>query len=161
MEKLPVLTLRNLLINGRRCIGIQHNPSQAITSLVATLNSPRWSDEYHMNYIENTPENLQSVFDQFKGVAWINCRYFFKNRPIHSGAEEIDLTSLAVRDREGPSCPAEYIEKLEIMRYSLNTARSYVGLFEEFMAFYPDKILLEINEPDIRRYMQHIICSTL
>jgi integrase/recombinase XerD len=110
-----------------------------------------------MNYIENTPENLQSVFDQFKGVAWINCRYFFKNRPIHSGAEEIDLTSLAVRDREGPSCPAEYIEKLEIMRYSLNTARSYVGLFEEFMAFYPDKILLEINEPDIRRYMKHIV----
>jgi integrase/recombinase XerD len=112
-----------------------------------------------MIYVKNTIENFNAIFELFRGVAWINCRYFTKNKPLRSGSEAVDLTSLKTQaaDRTLPLCPQEYIALLETKRYSLSTAKTYTFLFSEFMAFYKDRDLLEINEPDIKRYLHEIV----
>jgi len=160
MYKLPIITLRHLLIDGEKCIGLQFFPSKLIQALVKTLESPKWSDTYNMVFIPNTPENLTTIFSTFKGAAWINCRYFNKNKPLHKNSIAVDLSSLK---RKGESedgnvgCPTEYIELLETRRYSFNTARNYISLFSEFVHHFNGKSLVEINELDIKQYIHRIV----
>jgi site-specific recombinase XerD len=114
-----------------------------------------------MTYVRNTPANLNAVFSIFKGVAWVNCRYFFKNKPIRTDGIEEDFSSVKVL-REKPErvdsyCPAEYVQLLETRRYSVNTARAYIHLFGEFVFHHKEKALSEITEVDIRNYVHRIV----
>ncbi len=160
MNHLPIIALRHLMIDGKKCIGVQFYPNKVIQTLVKTLDTPKWSEEYSMVYILNTPENFNTLFEIFKGIAWINCRYFFKNKPVHTNAQAVDLSvfknqSLKQNDKE--CCPKEYIELLETKRYSFNTARTYTALFSRFRNYFKEKSLIEINELDIKKYVNGIV----
>jgi integrase/recombinase XerD len=158
MNHLPVLTLRHLMINGAKCIGIQFYPSKIINALIKTLDSPKWSREHDMVYISNTPPNVYAIFSTFKGTAWINCRYFYRNRPVSLQAAPVDLSSLKDRPEGNKiACPPEYLALLETKRYSLNTARMYTCLFSEFMNFFKGKPLNDINENEIKKYIHGIV----
>ncbi len=157
MEKLPVVTLRQLLIGATRCIGIQFLPNETIQAIARSFADVAWSDEYKMFYIENTPSNLNRLFQVYKRVAWVNCRYFFKNSPVYKGAEEVDLSVYKTEAQKDRVVPLEYIEQLELKRYSFSTCRSYIHLFGEFIRYYGDKDLLEISERDIRSYLHQIV----
>ena len=161
MNQLPVITLRHILVEKRKCIGLQFFPHPTIHLLVKSLESVNWSVEFAMVYIPNTHTHFYSLFRIFKGIAWINCRYFMRNKPVHEGAEEIDLSfmmaQMAKSEEALPvqhSFPIEYIKHLELKRYSINTARNYVSLFSKFVAHFKSKDLLEINELDIKEYMR-------
>jgi integrase/recombinase XerD len=160
MNQLPVITLRHLMIDGNKCIGMQFYASKIIHALIKTLDSPKWSAQYSMVYIANTPYNVHSIFKTFKGAAWINCRYFYRNKPVFANAQPVDLSSLknkaAIVNNEA-ACPQEYIDLLETKRYSINTAKTYTGLFSEFMRHFKGKPLNAINEIDIRQYMLSIV----
>ena len=56
-------------------------------------------------------------------------------------------------------CPKEYLQKLELKKYSLNTAKIYIHYFEDFINYYSTLDLLAINEDNIRNYMTHQINS--
>ena len=157
-ERLPIITLRHLIVDGERMIGLQFYPNKVIQALVKTLDRPRWCQTDQMVYIRNTEQNLTCLFRTFSGVAYVNCKYFLRNKPVRKGAEEVDLKEL--RNRCGSdACPVEYLDLLEIKRYSLHTARAYVGLFAAFRKHFGDRPLIEIGEPEIRRYMHLIVKS--
>lgn len=159
MNQLPVITLRHLLIDGQKCIGLQFYPSKLIQALIKTLESPKWSAENSMVYIQNTPENFNVVFKAFKGTAWINCRYFLRNRPVSKNAQKVDLSSLKpTQGVETPNyCPTEYIDLLETKRYAFNTARTYISMFSEFARHFSPKPVIEINELDIKKYIHGVV----
>jgi site-specific recombinase XerD len=159
MNQLPVITLRHLLVDGEKCIGLQFYPSKLIQALVKTLESPKWSEDYGMVYIQNTSQNFNLLFKTFKGAAWINCRYFLRNRPVSKNALEVDLSSLKPSQNvDTPNyCPPQYVELLETKRYAFNTARSYISMFSEFARHYAPKPLIEINELDIKKYIHGIV----
>ena len=160
MTTLPIITLRHLMIEGNKFIGLQFYPNKIIQAFADTLADLKWSEEYRMYYLPNTKDNFNIIFSHFKGVAWINCRYFLKNKPIHTNALPVDLSALRkppVIQTNRIKCPEEYIALLETKRYSLNTARTYVSLFTEFLNFFPNKPLVEINELDIKKYTHHIV----
>lgn len=160
MNHLPVITLRHLLIDGQKCIGLQFFPSKLIQALVKTLETPKWSEIYNMVYIENSPANLTAIFNTFKGAAWINCRYFNKNRPLRNNSVAVDLSSFKSETEPGNRnhhCPREYIELLETRRYSFNTARTYIFHFSEFVEHFRVTPLNEINELDIKKYIHRIV----
>jgi len=108
----------------------------------------------------NTPDNIDAIFRTFKGSAWINCRYFYRNKPLSANSQPVDLTSFknkAAAAREEEACPREYIDLLETRRYSVNTAKTYIGFFRDFIRYFKGKPLGEINENDIRQYMLTIV----
>lgn len=155
---LPVVTLRHLVVDGRKAIGLQFYPHKVIHALVKTLTNPRWSKADQMVFIENTEQNLNSVFTTFKGVAYVNGKYFFRNKPVRKGAETTDLSTL--RAKCGPdSCPVEYLDLLETKRYSMMTARSYVYQFACFRRFFADRQLIDLGDREIRQYMQVVAAS--
>ncbi|MEQ8879362.1 MAG: recombinase, partial [Cyclobacteriaceae bacterium] len=70
------ITLKHLYINDQKMIGIQFYPDKLIQTIIKQLPEPKWSEKYGMVYIRNTPENAKAIFEKFKGLCWINCKYF-------------------------------------------------------------------------------------
>lgn len=148
------------MIGGRPHIGLQFHPDKLVQALTDTLPGVAWSDEDRMHHLPNTQENLNLVYRTYRGVAWVEGKYFFRNRPLRSGAEPVDLSCLMKYAQGTPDrkpCPEEYIALLETKRYSLSTARTYIYLFTEFINFFPHKELREIDELDIRSYSRHLV----
>ncbi len=157
MEK--SITLKNLFIKQQKCIGLLFNADKVIDALVKELPNPMWSNEFKMPYILNTQANQQLIFDKFRGVAWINCNYFFHDRVLNHNNEEVDLKWFDKRQKKEnfKSCPEEYLQKLKLKKYANNTVRSYVSRFEDFINYYKDIELIKLNENDVRKYLQKLI----
>ncbi len=153
------ITLKHLLINKRQCIGLQFNFDKVIQALTKELPSPKWSSEFNMPYILNTKSNLSEIFDKFRGVAWINCNYFFKDKILNHDNDKIDLSWFRRRiSKDGRrDFPEEYLSKLVLKKYANSTVKTYVLCFERFIDHYKNIELIDINENDIRNYLQLLI----
>lgn len=159
MKKKHII-LKHLLINNTKCIGLKFYPDKVIQALIKTLPNPQWTNTYNMVYILNTKENVSIVFDTFKGVAWVNCEHFLeKKRNINAENSPLDIESY--RKRECPKtyrrCPEDFLLKLELRKYALNTARVYISCFEAFINTYKELDLIEIDEENIQSYLQLLI----
>jgi site-specific recombinase XerD len=159
MEKMLSITLRHLFIENEKKIGLQFYPNKIIQALIKELPEPRWSKEHNMVYIKNTPENVNTIFNKFRGVAWVNCRYFFKNKPVNTGVESGDISWVYKRklSENFRTCPKEYLLKLELKKYSNSTIHSYVNCFEAFINYYKDLQIEELNEVHIRAYLSQLV----
>ena len=117
MEKLPTITLRHYFIEGDKCIGIVFHPNKVIQALIKQLPSVKWSKEHQVVYILNTKENLNAIYNQLRGVAWVNAKYFFKNKPVNlnqTGNGDISWFEKRIVDEGYKECPREYLQKLQL-----------------------------------------------
>ncbi|MCK5466974.1 MAG: site-specific integrase [Cyclobacteriaceae bacterium] len=164
MEKLQNITLRHYLINRERCIGILFYPNKVIQALIKELPRVKWSKEYQVIYMKNTPENLNRIYKTFRGVAWINSKYFFKNKPLNThgnGNGDISWAEKRTLAKDYKRCPKEYLQKLELKKYSNSTIKTYVAAFEKFMNHYNDYDINEMNENHIRDYLSTLVKKRL
>jgi integrase/recombinase XerD len=161
MNKLPIVTLRNVMIDGVKSIGLGFYRNPAVDLVVNALVGVTYSDEYRMAVVVNNTANLDAIIKGLKGVAWVDYKYFYKNKPIHTygGGEDFSVLRKKLEDPDSVwrFCPNEYLDLLETRRYSLNTARSYCKLFAEFGYYYRNTPLPTVNEQEIKAYMYRII----
>lgn len=161
MYKQKFITLKHLLIDGQKCIGIQYRTDRVIDAFIKQLLNVKWSDRYTMYFVPNNTAHLNQIFKVFKGIAWINVKYFYPNKPVHKGNEALSVQWY--RDRKIRAgyrvCPEAFLQKLELRRYAWNTAKAYVGCFEAFMNHYKDSELEELGEQDIVAYLQFLVNS--
>ncbi|WP_199185128.1 tyrosine-type recombinase/integrase [Aquimarina sp. I32.4] len=152
------ITLKHLLIHDQKMIGLQFYPDKVIQALIKELPNPRWSKEFAMVYIINTKENLNKVFEKFRGVALINGNSFFRDKVV-SNNDPIDINWYRNRAKTASYkyVPEEYLLKLELKRYALNTCKVYISQFEKFINQYPDKDIVTLSEQEIREYLQLLI----
>jgi integrase/recombinase XerD len=54
-------------------------------------------------------------------------------------------------------CPVAYREKLLLKRYSPSTIKTYIGCFHEFINYYPDIALADLDENHIKQYLLHLV----
>ncbi|PKD17030.1 hypothetical protein APR41_06230 [Salegentibacter salinarum] len=54
-------------------------------------------------------------------------------------------------------CPGSYLSKLKLKRYANSTIKTYVSCFETFINHYSDREIKDLNEEDIRLYLQKLI----
>ena len=153
------ITLKHLLIDSKKQIGIQFYPDKVIQAIIKQLPDPKWSKIYGMAYVLNTKENLTEIFEKFRGVAWVNCNYFLQDRPLQNNNKPLDIEWFRNRKLSNgyKCCPEEYFQKLEIKKYSMSTAKTYIGLFEVFLNHYKDIEPIELNENDVRDYLGHMV----
>tara|TARA_R110002020_G_scaffold96083_3_gene230405 strand:+ start:1827 stop:3191 length:1365 start_codon:yes stop_codon:yes gene_type:complete len=55
------------------------------------------------------------------------------------------------------TCPDTYLNKLQELRYSENTAKSYVPLFEEFINHYPKEDLDSLNDRHVMEFSRFLV----
>ena len=141
------ITLKHLLINDKRQIGLQFYPNERINRLLKTIPDLKWSEEFSMHYLANDKSNFNSIYDTFRGIAWINGTHFFKGKVLKKTNEAITLKEYRKRPAKAGHrlCPDDYLQKLESKRYSLNTAKTYISCFEKFINHFSDLKLLEIT----------------
>ena len=153
------ITLKHLLIREKQCIGLQFSSDKVIQALIKGLPNPKWSKTYNMAYIINNKSNLDLIFETFKGVAWINCNYFYTDRKLNSDNNTVDVTWFRQRinKKNFRPCPEEFLLKLELKKYSNSTVKNYVHSFELFINYYKDRELFSIDENDIRIYLQKLV----
>ena len=159
MKKQKCITLKHLLINQKKCIGLKFYPDKVIQALVKELSGVKWSNEYNMVFLPFSRKNQDAIFKKFRSVAWINCGHYYTNRSISKnrvGPNVERFRNRKLKENYRP-CPEEFLQKLEIKRYSMNTVCTYVNCFEVFINYYKDVDLLHINENDIRMYLRKLI----
>ncbi|SKB74217.1 Site-specific recombinase XerD [Salegentibacter salinarum] len=153
------ITLKNLIIDKKKCIGLKFFTDKVVQALVNDLPDVQWSEKFRMNYILNTPENLELIFKTFRGVAWINCSHFYSNASFGREEEPVNIQQLQNREEVSGKryCPGSYLRKLELKRYANSTIKTYVSCFETFINHYSDREIKDLNEEDIRLYLQKLI----
>lgn len=159
MERPKSITLKHLLINQRKCIGLQFSTNKVVQALVDTLPNVSWSQEFGMFHVPNNKSNLERIFKTFHGVAWVNGNFFFSDKIINTDNPELNLERYRKREpKDGYKlCPENYLLKLELKRYSDNTVRNYVACFESFINHYYNDDPITLNEIDVRNYLQKLI----
>lgn len=152
------ITLKHLLIQKQKMIGLQFYPDKVIQALIKELPNPRWSPVFGMVYIKNTKENLDLIFEKFRGVAWINGNLFFKEKIIRDN-QPVDMNWYRNRAHTTSYkyAPEAFLLKLELKKYALNTCKTYILQFEKFINHYPNKDIITLSEQEIRAYLQQLI----
>lgn len=153
------ITLKHLLIDNKKCIGLQYHADRITQALVNQLPGLQWSDQFNMHYIPNNESNLTLIFKKLKGFVWINGNYFFRDKPLKDSVETLGVEWYRKRKyKEGfRQCPEDYLKKLELKKYSISTVKNYVKCFEAFINHYKDEDLIALNENDIRNYLQKLV----
>jgi len=152
------ITIRHLLIDGEKHIGLQFKSDKVVQALVEKLPGVSWNEEYGMYHIQNNKTNIGILFNTFRGEVWINGNYFFEN---HTGLNpEKPDNILWYRNRDLKKgfkrCPDEYLDKLELRKYAANTVKTYVHHFETFINHYHTISPNAITENEIRLYLQKL-----
>jgi site-specific recombinase XerD len=160
METQKRISLRHLLIGKKRQIALQFYPDKVVNALVKQLPNVKWSEENQMAYISNTKPHLNLIYNTFKGVAWVDGKHFYTNKPLLDPVSEknqFKMNNVSKRNISGTyrSCPNEYLQKLELKKYSINTTKVYVSFFEAFINYYKNVDLIAIDESQIRAYLSH------
>ena len=149
------ITLKHLLIDQQEYIGLQYHADRFLQTIVDSIPYVRWSNKFNMHYCPNTPEHLDVIYKKFKGIAWVNGNYFFRDKSIatNSVSKVFKRPNVVI----SPSVPDKYLEKLELKAYSANTARTYISCFQSFLKFYSDRPLNDLDEEDVRHYLKFLI----
>jgi len=151
------ISLRHLLIDHVKMIGLVFPPNKLLQKLMKTLPSIKWSKKYNIVYVINSSENLTQIFDTFIGIAWVDTRLFFTDKP-QTGNQELNIDYYRKRklDKNYRACPESYLLKLELKRYAYNTAKTYISLFEKFINRFYNTPLNELTENEIRQYLKEL-----
>jgi len=151
------ISLKHLLINKIKMIGLVFPPNKLLQKLMKTLPSIKWSKEHNMVYIINNEENITQIFDTFRGIAWVDTRLFFTDKVQKRNKElNIDYYRNRKLSEDYRACPESYLLKLELKRYAYNTAKTYISLFEKFINRFYDIPLNDLTENEIRQYLKEL-----
>jgi integrase/recombinase XerD len=153
------ITLKHLLIEGQKAVGLKSNQDKVVVALIETLPNIKHSAEFGMPYLMNNTPNISLIFKTFKGVAWVNGNSFYPRRVLNQNNEDINVEWFRKRkvSETYKTCPEEFLLKLEIKRYSNNTVRTYIQHFEKFINAHNETDLMRIDENDIRLYLQGLV----
>lgn len=158
-KRMHTVSIRHLIVDGRKCIGILHRNDPSLEIITKALPGYGWCTKNALAYVPNTRDHLNHIFKRFKGTAWVNTGHFFKNTKLHRPAEPYRPKKGAakVKPKGYRRCPAAFMDKLELKRYAANTARSYISAFERFINHYAHLKIDHLNEQDIREYLKVLI----
>ena len=106
------ITLRHLSIDNKRYIGLEFYANKALDIIIKELIEVAWSDLFNMYYVPNTQDHLNAIYRLFRGVAWVDSKYFFQSSRSKQLRETFDIKWFRKRKRDPKFkfCP-EYIYK--------------------------------------------------
>jgi integrase/recombinase XerD len=116
----------------------------------------KFNKQFNMAYITNTKENLDLIFNVFRGVAWVDGKYFFLNKTLNNNNLAISKKTIQNIPTE---IPAKYLDKLILKKYADNTVKVYCSMFKQYIRYYIDKPIDELTELEIRAYLKHLVLA--
>ncbi|MDG1476797.1 MAG: tyrosine-type recombinase/integrase, partial [Vicingaceae bacterium] len=154
-----VITLKHLLIKEEKQIGLKFNPDKMVQTVIKGLPEVKWSNKFGMAYLKNNSKNIELIFNDFKGIAWVNGSHFFHKKSNAKGIAPLNVDSYRKRvvSDNYRKCPEDFLLKLELRHYAINTAKTYIQLFEVFINHHKNIDLTNIDENMIQTYLQSLV----
>ena len=138
---------------------MRYQQDRIVHALVGGLHGLGWCREHQLAYLPKSKESLAQIFSTFRGVAWIDYSRYLPNKPIKRNNPQIDISHYRNRNLAPGyrACPPEYLDKLELRRYSINTVQTYVKFFEMFINHFNDRHPNLLGEIDVRTFLKKLI----
>ena len=143
--------LAPLAYKGERRIALRFPYDKDMIAIAKELGA-RWSSTHSCWHVPDGRESIAAVFAAYKGIAWVDYSGLKSTRPENGTGKPPKKPPI-----ELPTVPEAYVLKLERMRYSPNTIRTYTSMLAGFMAFHTGKELDRLTEDDIHAYMDHLV----
>ncbi|WKK82954.2 site-specific tyrosine recombinase/integron integrase [Marivirga arenosa] len=158
-----MVSLRHLQVEGKRMIGLKFYPDKVLQALVKQLPDVKWHQASSLAYIPNKKEYLNLIYQTFKGVAYVDGKYFYKKAALKNPVSKENQFSFPLNpDNEigvDTAIPREYLQKLALKKYAKSTANTYINLFKSFMNYHQGKPLNDLAEEEIRDYLCFLVQS--
>jgi len=151
------ITLSHILIDGQRYIGLKFKSDRRIDLLIKSLPDIHWCEAHCLHAMPNTKNNLDTIFNCFKGIAWIDCRMFYGKTRAQNLNEDFQNDTEKQQQEIPSNCPEAYLQKLRLKKYSKNTIRVYTQCFSKFLDYNCNREILELDERDVRSYLLHLM----
>lgn len=152
--------LEHLVHATEHCIAIAF-PYNTELIAAAKKAEAKWSKTQKRWYTPNTPEHLRTIFQVFKGLAWVDTTALF-NKPA-SGSTATGKApaqqakpAQAAPNAEQQEALAAMQRKLEIARYSPRTIDAYLNATKHLFLHFPTKPPGDIRTEDIEAYQHHL-----
>lgn len=123
--------------------------------LIQTLKSmdgSQWSLTLKSWYFKQHSFKLNTFFNKFKGIAYVDYSQLQQKSPPSTPKKTILKTHKPPNE-----LPPAYLEQLMLKRYSSNTIKIYVSEFKKFRSFYATKNIDTVTQDDIKRYLLFLI----
>lgn len=120
---------------------IRFNYDSTLIEQVRKLPNRRWNASLKCWIVPQTPGMNISIVRQFQGIAKIKFNKEIKPAQV---------------DKESVKIPQEYIDQLNLKRYSENTKRTYISMFKDFLIYY-NSPLTELKEAHIKEYLIFLV----
>lgn len=150
--------LEHLEHASQHCIALAF-PYDTVLIAAAKKAGARWSSTHKRWYTPNTPEHLRTIFQAFKGLAWVDTTALF-NKPRattkgNASAQQAKPAQAAL-NAEQQEALAAMQRKLEIARYSPRTIDAYLNATKHFFLYFPVKHPGDIRTEDIEAYQHYM-----
>lgn len=152
--------LEHLVHATEHCIAIAF-PYNTELIAAAKKAGARWSSTHKRWYTPNTPQHLRTIFQAFKGLAWVDTTALF-NKPTPRATTKGKASAQPAKPAQAAPNPeqqealAAMLRKLEIARYSPRTIEAYLNATKHFFLYFPAKHPGDIRTEDIEAYQHYM-----
>lgn len=150
-----LVNLTYVYSNQQKFIGLQFSANKSLEAIAEDLIGATWSKEYNQYIVQYSSETLQTIFDGFRGIAWVNAKHISKTSCAVKPKQLTVALDNAVH--KNLKIPKAYQQKLILKGYAANTQRNYCNAFLKFLKYFNHMSLKAINENEIRNYLEYLI----
>ncbi|MDB4582578.1 phage integrase N-terminal SAM-like domain-containing protein [Draconibacterium sp.] len=155
MSTRPKIKLEYGIHRQQQVVFVRFAFNQDIINRLKETTPARWSATKGCWYILSEKLKLNSFFESFKGIAYINYSELKKHQ------EKACKKELSPKKNLTPKIivelPPGYLEKLEQLRRSPNTIKIYTSYFKDFTRHFNKRDLVQIDHDEINSYITGLI----
>ncbi len=151
MTTLPNITLKKGFHREQNVVHVEFPYNVLIKDLLRKCTSARWSRTMGCWYINEKDFDLNKFFLLFNHLTYINYSELNKNQQKSFNPQKKEQNKIQIE------LPPGYLEILEQKRRSQNTIKIYTSYFKDFVRYFNNRDLEQINKVEINGYILKLI----
>jgi integrase/recombinase XerD len=165
--ELQLVTIKPLHHRDQDCYGIYFKKDWDLIKVVKTIAGAMFSATHSCWYVPTSGTTLEQLIQTFDGKAMVDTSAY---RLFQDHASVIPIVPLETQQQAEASASQHrnlnniqqqalrmVEQKLILKGYTLNTRKTYLQHFKDFMLFYYDSHPIELTEVDVRNYLLYLI----
>lgn len=153
MTTRPDITLKKGIHRNQNIVRIEFPYDKQLIDLLRKEIAPKWSRTMGCWYLPEQDFNLGRFFNAFKPVAFINYSDIkLTNEPVILKPKKRNYLY-----RKNIELPNGYLELLHQKRYSKSTIKTYSAYLKDFIYYFDERDLTELQVEEINAYLLELI----
>ncbi len=150
MNSKPRISLSHAEHNQAQVVKVVFAYNQPIVNKLKETTNAKWSASKNCWYIAREEFILNTFFENFRELAYVDYSGLKANN-----SPDLVNTIKPVIDKG--AIPVGYLEKLEQMRYSKNSVKTYIQCIMQFTGYFNERDIDKLNKDEINEYILHLI----